>query len=231
MTLPTFRDDLAALEGARRAEELGFDGVFVFDHIWPMGRPDRPALSAFPILGAVAAVTERVSIGSLVARVSLVPNEILVAELCSLRNISSGRLVAGLGTGDHKSAAENLAYGISQEEPDARRLALRECASRLVEHGVPVWVGGGSTATNELAVELGPKVALNLWEGQPSVMASLVARTEVTWGGPVKGDVAQMAQWLSELSNAGVTWAVCAWPESLEQLAEAVRISRRAGTL
>ncbi len=57
ITLPQFRDEAdTALEAARRAEELGFDGVFCFDHLWPMGRPDRPALSSAPLLGALAAI-------------------------------------------------------------------------------------------------------------------------------------------------------------------------------
>ena len=58
ITLPQFRNEAdTALEAARRAEDLGFDGVFCFDHLWPMGRPDRPALSSAPLLGALAAAT------------------------------------------------------------------------------------------------------------------------------------------------------------------------------
>src|ERR1700722_11473141 len=100
VTLPTFRDDAVVLDAARRAEEAGLDGVFVFDHIWPLGRPDRPALSAFPVLGAVCAVTERVSVGPLVARIGLVPEDVLVAEFASLSHLAPGRVIAALGTGD-----------------------------------------------------------------------------------------------------------------------------------
>ncbi|HUC35589.1 MAG TPA: LLM class flavin-dependent oxidoreductase [Acidimicrobiales bacterium] len=229
VTLPTFRDDTAALDAARRAEDLGIDGVFVFDHIWPMGRPDRPALSAFPVLGAVAAVTERVRIGPLVARVGLVHEELLVGELLSLRTIAPDRLIAGLGTGDHKSAAENLAFGIPPGTADERRLELARTARRLLELRVPVWVGGGSAATAELAVKLGPGAALNLWEAEPSALAAMAGRCEVTWGGPIEGDVATIARRLGELARAGATWAVCAWPSSLEELREAARISRDLG--
>lgn len=223
VTLPSFREEAApALEAAVRAEELGLHGVFVFDHLWPLGRPDRPALSAFPLLGAVAAVTRRVSFGPLVARVGLVPDEVLVAELLSLHRLAPGRLVAGLGTGDRKSAAENTSYGIAYESADRRRLALGACARRLRDAGVSVWVGGGSNATGELAAELG--VVLNLWDGQPAALAAWQAHAEVTWGGVAPGDVAQSAEWLAELERAGATWAVCVWPESIEALAEAARI-------
>ena len=179
VTLPTFRDDVVALDAARRAEGLGLDGVFVFDHLWPMGAPERPALSAFPVLGALLGATERVCVGPLVARVGLVPDELLVAELVSLATMAPRRVIAGLGTGDRKSAAENLAYGVPFDPADDRRLALGRVAEALLGAGVPVWVGGGSTATTEMAVELG--AAVNLWEGQPAALAALRSRCEVTW--------------------------------------------------
>jgi Luciferase-like monooxygenase len=228
VTLPTFRDDDAALESALRAEALGLDGVFVFDHLWPMGGRDRPALSAFPVLGAVAAVTSRICFGPLVARIGLVPDDVLVAELASLAQMGRGRLIAGLGTGDKLSAAENDAYGVPPGPADERRLALAGCARRLLARGVPVWVGGGSVATVQLAVDLGPGAAVNLWEGQASAIAGLVGRCEVTWGGPVADNVADIALGLSEVAEAGATWAVCAWPRSLEAVAEVAEMLRRA---
>ena len=103
VTLPTFTDDAVALGATKRAEQLGLDGVFVFDHLWPLGSPERPALSAFPVLGAVAAVTTAVHFGPLVARIGLVPDDVLVAELLSLARMAPGRLIAGLGTGDSES--------------------------------------------------------------------------------------------------------------------------------
>ena len=223
VTLPSFRDDATeALDGARRAEELGLHGAFVFDHLWPMGQRNRPAISAFPLLGAVAAVTSRISFGPLVARVGLVPDEVLVAELLSLHRMAPGRLVAGLGTGDAKSAEENSAFGIPYASADRRRSSLREVARRLRDEGITVWVGGGSVATSDLAAELG--VTLNLWEGQPATLTALQSRTEVTWAGPVPSDVPRLAAWLGELERAGATWAVCAWPQSLEVLAEAAKL-------
>ena len=224
VTLPTFRDDALVLDAARRAEDAGLDGVFVFDHLWPVGAPERPALSAFPVLGALAAVTARVCLGPLVARVGLVPDALLVAELLSLHRMAPGRIIAGLGTGDAKSAAENLAFGVPYEPADARRLALAACARPLLDAGVPVWVGGGSTATTALAVDLG--AAVNLWEGQPAALAALRSRCEVTWAGPVAAAVPEMAQWLAELARAGATWAVCAWPDSVEAVAEAAAAVR-----
>ncbi len=118
ITLPQFRDDAdAALAAARRAEALGIDGVFVFDHLWPMGQPGRPALSSGPLLGALAASTSTIHLGTLVARIGLLPDEVLLDVLCGVDGLSGGRLIAGIGTGDQLSREENEAYGIPFETP------------------------------------------------------------------------------------------------------------------
>src|SRR3954447_25029707 len=85
VVLPSFRfDPDTALDAARRADGAGLDGVFVYDHLFPMGRPDRPAISCFPLLGAIAASTTSVTLGPLVARVGLVPDAMLVNQLQTL---------------------------------------------------------------------------------------------------------------------------------------------------
>ena len=84
------------------------------------------------------------------------------------------------------------------------------------------------SATTELAVDLGPGAAVNVWAGQASAVAALSARCEVTWGGPVSGQVPQIALALTELAQAGATWVVCAWPESLEAVAEVAHMLRDA---
>jgi alkanesulfonate monooxygenase SsuD/methylene tetrahydromethanopterin reductase-like flavin-dependent oxidoreductase (luciferase family) len=222
VTLPSFRDDAdTALAAARRAEAAGLDGVFVFDHLWPAGQPERPALSAAPLLGALAAVTDSVAIGPLVARVGLVPDAVLVAGLVSLKRLSKGRLIAGLGTGDRLSEPENAAYGIAYPPAAERRASLEWCARRLGEEAVPTWVGGGSARTREVALSTG--AAVNLWGASPEEVAEVSRHGEVTWGGPVEGDADAIATALATLFDAGATWAVCAWPSSLEDVAEAAR--------
>jgi len=230
ITLPQFLDEAdSALDAARRAEDLGIDGVFCFDHLWPMGQPDRPALSSAPLLGAVAASTSTIAVGTLVARVGLVPDEVLVAVLSSLSAISNGRLIAGIGTGDHLSRAENVAYGLPFESADERRARLAIVASAVRGLGIPVWVGGGLPRTVELARLCGG--AVNLWEGDRLRVAELTAAgMEVTWSGPIGETGLQVAARLAELAAAGATWAVCAWPGSLEMVAEAADAAESART-
>lgn len=217
-TLPQFRDEAdSALAAALRAEQVGLDGVFCFDHLWPMGQPGRPALSSGPLLGALAASTSVIHIGTLVARIGLLPDDVLVDELASLHAISNGRLIAGLGTGDHLSRAENQAFGIPFEPAEVRRVRMGAVAVAVEARGIPVWVGGGLPSTTELARTVGG--AVNLWEAEATQVAEMTAAGyEVTWGGPVAGNVVQIEERLCELAEAGATWAVCAWLDSLDSL-------------
>ena len=83
VVLPTFRDRPdEAFAAAAEAVAAGVDGLFCYDHIWPMGQPERPALAPFPVLGALAtrlgpprAAGEGPFLGTLVARVGLAPND------------------------------------------------------------------------------------------------------------------------------------------------------------
>jgi hypothetical protein len=226
VTLPQFRDEAdTALAAARRAEELGLDGVFCFDHLWPIGQPGRPAIASGPLLGAVAASTSVIHIGTFVARIGLLPDDVLVEVLVGLNALSSGRLIAGLGTGDKLSQAENQAFGIPFDPAEERQVRLASVAGAVEARGIKVWVGGGLPSTSQLAIAVGG--AVNLWEAEALRVAEMTAAGyETTWGGPVKGNAAQVEARLQEFAEAGATWAVCAWPESLEVIAEAAEALR-----
>ncbi|HEX7442468.1 MAG TPA: LLM class flavin-dependent oxidoreductase, partial [Acidimicrobiales bacterium] len=199
---------------------LGIDGVFVFDHLWPMGQPGRPALSSGPLLGALAASTSTIRLGTLVARIGLLPDEVLLDVLCGVDALSGGRLVAGIGTGDRLSREENEAYGIPYEHARIRRERLESVATAVAGTGIPVWVGGGRPEMVSVARAAG--AAVNVWQVGAERVAPLVAQgVEVTWGGPVGDTLAEATATLGDVAAAGATWAVCAWPDSLEVVAEA----------
>ena len=88
VTLPQFTADPGpALDACRDARRLGFGGVFVFDHLWPLGGPrTRPALECWTLLAAVAAEVGRgpggFRVGTLVARAGL-RAPALVAARCA----------------------------------------------------------------------------------------------------------------------------------------------------
>lgn len=219
VVLPIFQETAdKALAVARRAEESGVDGVFCYDHVWPLGQPERPALAPFPVLGRVAASTRRVTVGTLVARVGLVPDGVLLSQYAALSAIAPGRVIAGVGTGDRLSAGENEAYGVEFTEAAARRGSLRACVRALLDQGLAAWVGDGSAATRAIAAEEG--AALNLWDAGTDEVAAEARRSEVTWAGPPPTG-APLAPLVARLADAGATWAVFPWPVDLEELAAA----------
>jgi alkanesulfonate monooxygenase SsuD/methylene tetrahydromethanopterin reductase-like flavin-dependent oxidoreductase (luciferase family) len=235
VVLPTFREDATgALAVADSAEAAGVDGVFCYDHLWPLGQPERPALAPFPVLATIARRCPNLHVGTLVARIGLVPDDVLVSQFAALAALAPDRVVAGLGTGDHLSAPENEAYGVPPGSARERRQAVGRCALAVGDLGIPVWIGGASRPTRAVAEAVG--AAVNLWNATPNEVRQQAVRTEVTWGGPVPqalppappaprvlDDRPVLTRLLDELADAGATWAVFAWPAPLEILVTCAR--------
>lgn len=228
ITLPQFRDDPSlAVAVARHAEDAGIDGVFAFDHLWPIGRPDRPALHGTTLVAALAVETAEVAVGTLVARVSLLPDAVLAHTFATLQRMAGARLVAGVGIGDGLSKAENLAYGVAFPPAAERRASLTEVCRRLRGLGIESWVGGTAPATRALAHAEAD--AVNLWGVGVDAVADEVARSAgtVTWGGQVDlGAGDDVGALVASLARAGAAWAVVAplgvaWDRAVEAVAAA----------
>ncbi len=132
------------IEVARRAEELGYAGVFAFDHFFPPGAPpDRPSLEGFTTLAAVGAVTERVRVGTLVARAQLRPAGLVAKMAAGIDELTGGRMILGIGTGDPIDEPEHRAFGIPTLSKPERRAHLAEtvAAVKALLRGEP-WEGG-----------------------------------------------------------------------------------------
>ncbi|MEY4666622.1 MAG: hypothetical protein RIQ87_402 [Chloroflexota bacterium] len=102
------------------AEESGFDSLWVGDHLLYRndGRPERGPHECWTTLAAVAAVTERVEIGPLVACASFHPPAVLAKQAANVQEISNGRLMLGLGAGWNE--AEYAAFGLPFEKRISR---------------------------------------------------------------------------------------------------------------
>jgi alkanesulfonate monooxygenase SsuD/methylene tetrahydromethanopterin reductase-like flavin-dependent oxidoreductase (luciferase family) len=213
--LPTFRDGAHdAFEAARAAAGAGVDGVFAYDHLWPMGSPLRPSLAPVPLLAAVARRHEQLVVGPLVARIGLVGTAHLVEQFATLEAIAPGRVIAAMGTGDKLSAPENDAYGLAHQGADERRALLRDAAEALAPL-MPVWIGAGAEATNQLARELG--APLNVWDASIERVREIAASGAVTWAGPAPKDLFAR---LDALASAGATWAIFSPGVKIDQLGE-----------
>ena len=98
---------------SRRAEELGFDDLWVMEQI--VGRV--PVLEPITLLSYVAAITERIRLGTSVLVTNLRNPVQLAKALSSLDHLSNGRLIAGIGLGTDAEAYE--AFGV----PNSHRVS------------------------------------------------------------------------------------------------------------
>jgi alkanesulfonate monooxygenase SsuD/methylene tetrahydromethanopterin reductase-like flavin-dependent oxidoreductase (luciferase family) len=112
---------------ARRAEEVGFDSVWVMDHVF-IQRPNGRVLAHEPMLclAQVAAATTRTTLGSLVLGHAFRHAGQLAREASGLADMSGGRFVLGMGAGWH------------QPEFDAFGLPFDHLVGRLEEAVEPV---------------------------------------------------------------------------------------------
>ena len=113
---------------AQLSDSLGFDSMWIFDHIMAYGRsPTREdILECFVTLSALASDTKRIRLGTLVL-CNLFRHPALVAKMtASLDVISRGRLEVGVGIGGPSTPPELLAYGLSFPKRRERVKRLEE---------------------------------------------------------------------------------------------------------
>jgi probable F420-dependent oxidoreductase len=105
------REELGAI--ARAAEECGFDSIWVGDHLLYRGngRSERGPWDCWTTLAWLAAITERVELGPLVACTAFHPPGILARQAATIDELSGGRFVVALGAGWNQE--EFRAFGIS----------------------------------------------------------------------------------------------------------------------
>jgi alkanesulfonate monooxygenase SsuD/methylene tetrahydromethanopterin reductase-like flavin-dependent oxidoreductase (luciferase family) len=138
------RDFESAVAYARRAEELGFDSIWLYDHLQTRdGDPDR-LLECWTTLAALARETSRVQLGQIVTCAAY-RNPGLLAQMASTIDAASGdRVIVGVGAG--WDAREWRDFGYGDELPPIReRLAHLERTLQVLRTrrpGRPVLVGG-----------------------------------------------------------------------------------------
>jgi probable F420-dependent oxidoreductase len=161
---------------ARHAEALGFDHLWVSDHIVMPSAQEYPSPYLYdPIvtLTWAAATTERIGLGTSVLVVPQHNPLWLANALASLDSLSGGRVTIGVGVGWSEGEFEALGYSFADrgertdEIIDVLRVLWRDDPAsfagrhysfrdiRLLPkpaHDIPIWVGGGSERAYERAV-------------------------------------------------------------------------------
>jgi alkanesulfonate monooxygenase SsuD/methylene tetrahydromethanopterin reductase-like flavin-dependent oxidoreductase (luciferase family) len=175
----------AIRDAALRTEALGFDSVWVNDHLQSPGRVKRdPTFDAFTTLAALAPLTERVRLGTVVMSASYRPPAVAAKMATVIDVISGGRLILGLGSGSN--VPEHRAYGIPFPARAERTERLSEALGTIramfrgeegappnvpaspQEGGVPIWIAAhkprllrmaGERADGIVAAFVGPEEA------------------------------------------------------------------------
>ncbi|MDA4136501.1 MAG: LLM class flavin-dependent oxidoreductase [Thaumarchaeota archaeon] len=110
------------LQRALRAEELGFDFLWVPDHLTDI-LPATSIYDAWTVLAYIGARTERVMLGSGVTDIQRMHPAKTASTVVSLDNLTGGRAILGIGAGEVMNTAP---YGIEWEPTKTRLSRLRE---------------------------------------------------------------------------------------------------------
>jgi len=104
----------ALLEAGRRADRLGFDTLWTWDHLYPIiGSSNGPIFEGWLMLAAWAQATERVRIGLMVGANTFREPALTAKMATTLDHISGGRAILGIGGAwfEEEHAAYGLAFG------------------------------------------------------------------------------------------------------------------------
>ncbi|MEU7478775.1 LLM class flavin-dependent oxidoreductase [Lentzea sp. NPDC042327] len=228
---PELGDPAELVSLAVAAEEAGWDGFFLWDHVVV---PDEPVVAdVWVVLGAVAARTSSIRLGPVVTSLGRRRPWKVALEASTVQRLSGGRLVLGVGAGTPQdfspfgevvSRAEAMSEGVglvrallSGEVVDHRGALFRAEGVRFAPVEVPIWVGGvwpREVPFRAAALADGVVPAVFGGSGLAVVSPADAARIKaefVASGGPVGGDLVIWGPGLSDVGayeEAGVTWVL-----------------------
>lgn len=178
----TWQESRAA---AGEFEAMGYDSLWVCDHLYGPQAPTIPILEAWSLLSALAAITERVELGTLVTPAGMRNPAHLGKVIATVDNIAGGRVIAGLGAG--WMPREFSDFGVPFLPTSGRLGQLRETVDLLKRMWDPahehVTYEGKYVRTQNLVCEPKPprKVPILIGGAGEKVTMKLAAREADIW--------------------------------------------------
>jgi alkanesulfonate monooxygenase SsuD/methylene tetrahydromethanopterin reductase-like flavin-dependent oxidoreductase (luciferase family) len=153
LTLPIF-DEMAhpavLAELATEAEEAGWDGVFVWDHVY-YREPATAVTDPWIALAAMACATRRVTLGPMVTPLARRRPQVVARQVVALDHLSEGRMVLGVGLGLDSSGGEFVRFGEVTDVPmraarydEALTLLRAMLSGERVDHEGPSYRAEGT---------------------------------------------------------------------------------------
>jgi F420-dependent oxidoreductase-like protein len=151
---------------ARLAEEHGLEGLFRSDHYTAIIRPDAGAHDAWATLAGLAAVTERIRLGTMVSPATFRHPSVLARMAVTVDHISGGRVEVGMGSGWYER--EHLAHGFQFPSGKDRfelfaeqvEIVVRSWTGERFDHDGPAYSLGGQQALPRPVQEPHPPLVL-----------------------------------------------------------------------
>lgn len=180
-------------DGAVLAEQAGFDGVWLYDHLAGSVHGSSRVLECWTALTAIAATVPRIAIGSLVLNVANRDAGTLAVMAATLQEVSYGRLLLGLGAGggpDTPYATEQEALGRTVAGAAVRRGAVEDAVGRLRD----VWSGSVGGVGGFLRPEPPPPVIIGGFGPKMAEIAGRLGDGMNTPGGGQLGRLVEIAR-------------------------------------
>jgi alkanesulfonate monooxygenase SsuD/methylene tetrahydromethanopterin reductase-like flavin-dependent oxidoreductase (luciferase family) len=243
----------AVMELAVAAEEAGWDGLFLWDHMWRPPEDVEDVADVWITLAGVAAVTRRLRLGTAITPLTRRRPHKVARETVTLDHLSGGRLTLGVGLGVNTGGELERFGEVADQSVMAERLdealevILALWSGEVVDHHgrhfqvdhvrfrpgpvqrprIPVWGaanGGCGPKPLRRAARLDGLFPVRTTEVQLARMLEVIAEERGSLAG---FDVAMQVSPDSDLralERAGTTWAM--WPSYGEPAADVVAFAR-----
>ncbi len=188
-------DYAAILDRAKLAEEVGFDSLWFFDHLYSPAQPDRPSYEGWTLATYILAQTTRLRVGHLVLCNNFRHPSLLGKMATTLDVLSGGRLDLGIGSGsvEHEHHQGGLPWGTFPERSERLGESL-EILTRMFT-GQPTTFSGRHYEVDDLPnlppPVQSPRPPIHIGGIGPRHTMPLVARYADVWNVPTYG----LARW------------------------------------